>query len=492
VGTDRLTSRDNPSYSRELTSILEIDMSAAPVLSEPNTEIESIPAQVAQLRRTFDTGRTRPLEWRRQQLKRLIAMHDDHADEFIAALHADFGNPTFEAFTADVGQGKMEAKSALKNLKKWTRPERIGRMSVMGKARVMREPLGVVLIISPWNYPIGLLLSPLVGAIAAGNAVVLKPSEVTPHVSAVLAKRIPEYMDSEAIRLIEGGVEETTALLEQRFDHILYTGSGHVAHVVMEAAAKHLTPVTLELGGKSPCIVAEDADIEIAARRIAWGKFMNAGQTCIAPDYILVHESKEAELVTALEKTVREFYGTNPKETTDFARIVNNRHHDRLSTLMKDGRPAFGGELDREQCYVAPTVLCDVADDSNLMREEIFGPILPVRKVRDIDEAIDFVNGRDKPLALYLFTKDEDVENEVLNRTSSGGACVNGTLMHIMDARMPFGGVGPSGTGAYHGRHTFETFSHRKSVLTRGTRFDPKIMYPPYGKMLTRLVKRFM
>jgi len=492
VGTGRLTSRDNPGYSREFTFILEIDMSAAPVLSEPNTEIESIPAQVAQLRRTFDTGRTRPLEWRRQQLKRLIAMHDDHADEFIAALHADFGKPTLEAFTADVGQGKMEAKNALKNLKKWTRPERIGRMSVMGKARVMREPLGVVLIISPWNYPIGLLLSPLVGAIAAGNAVVLKPSEVTPHVSAVLAKRIPEYMDSEAIRLIEGGVEETTALLEQRFDHILYTGSGHVAHVVMEAAAKHLTPVTLELGGKSPCIVAEDADIEIAARRIAWGKFMNAGQTCIAPDYILVHESKEAELVTALEKTVREFYGTNPKETTDFARIVNNRHHDRLSTLMKDGRPAFGGELDREQCYIAPTVLRDAADDSNLMREEIFGPILPVRKVRDIDEAIDFVNGRDKPLALYLFTKDEDVENEVLNRTSSGGACVNGTLMHIMDARMPFGGVGPSGTGAYHGRHTFETFSHRKSVLTRGTRFDPKIMYPPYGKMLTRLVKRFM
>lgn len=467
-------------------------MSAAPVLPEPYTEIESIPAQVAQLRRAFDTGRTRPLEWRRQQLKRLIAMHDDHADEFIAALHADFGKPTFEAFTSDVGQGKMEAKSALKNLKKWTRPERIGWVSALGKARVLREPLGVVLIISPWNYPIGLLLSPLVGAIAAGNAVVLKPSEVTPHVSAVLAKRIPEYMDPEAIRLIEGGVKETTALLEQRFDHILYTGNGRVAQVVMEAAAKHLTPVTLELGGKSPCIVAKDADIETAARRIAWGKFTNAGQTCIAPDYVLVHESKEAELVTALEKTVREFYGANPKETSDFARIVNSRHHERLSTLMKDGNPAFGGDLDREQCYVAPTVLRDTDDDSRVMQEEIFGPILPVRKVRDIDEAIDFVNGREKPLALYLFTKDKGIEDEVLSRTSSGGACVNGTLMHIMDARMPFGGVGPSGTGAYHGRHTFETFSHRKSVLTRGTRFDPKLMYPPYGEMLTRLVKRFM
>ncbi len=467
-------------------------MSADSVLLEPHTEIESIPGRISRLRRAFDAGRTRPLEWRRQQLKQLIAMHDDHADEFIAALHADFGKPTFEAFTSDVGQGKMEAKSALKHLKKWTRPERIGLLSVMGRARVLREPLGVVLIISPWNYPVGLLLSPLVGAVAAGNAVVLKPSEVTPHVSAVLAKWIPQYMDPEAIALVEGGVAETTALLEERFDHIFYTGNGRVAQVVMQAAAKHLTPVTLELGGKSPCIVHEDADIETAARRIAWGKFMNAGQTCIAPDYILVHESREPALVAALERSVRDFYGKDPKQSADYARIVNSRHHERLSTLMKDGNPVFGGDVDDEQCYVAPTVLRDVADDSRVMQEEIFGPILPVRKVRDIDEAIDFVNGREKPLALYLFTKDKGVENDVLSRTSSGGVCVNGTLLHIMDPRLPFGGVGPSGSGAYHGRHTFETFSHRKSVLTRGTRFDPKFMYPPYGKMLTRLVRRFL
>ena len=467
-------------------------MSAAAQPPEPHTEIDSIPAQVARLRQAFESGRTRPLAWRREQLKQLIAMHDDHANEFVEALHADFGKPTFEAFTSDVSQGKMEAKSALKNLKKWTRPERVGRLPVMGRARVIREPLGVVLIISPWNYPMGLLLSPLAGAIAAGNAVLLKPSEVTPHVSAVLAKRIGEYMDPEAIALIEGGVDETTALLEQRFDHILYTGNGRVARVVMEAAAKHLTPVTLELGGKSPCIVHEDADVETAARRIAWGKFVNAGQTCIAPDYVLVHESQEEALVTALERSVRDFYGDDPKSTPDYARIVNHRHHERLATLMKDGTPVFGGEVDGAQCYVAPTVLRDADDESSLMQEEIFGPILPIRKIRSIDEAVDFVNAREKPLALYLFTNDRKVEEDVLARTSSGGACVNGTLFHIMDSRLPFGGVGPSGTGAYHGRHTFETFSHRKSVLTRGTRFDPKIMYPPYGERLTKLARRFM
>ena len=467
-------------------------MSAAELLPQPHTEIESIPARVARLRGTFEAGRTRPLEWRREQLKQLIQMHDDHADDFVAALHADFGKPTFEAFASDVGQGKQEAKGALKNLTKWTRPERVGGIPLMGRGRVLREPLGVVLIISPWNYPVGLLLAPFAGAIAAGNAVVLKPSEVTPHTSAALAKAIPEYMDPEAITLVEGGVAETTALLEQRYDHIFYTGNGRVAQVILEAAAKHLTPVTLELGGKSPCIVHEDADIETAARRIAWGKYVNAGQTCIAPDYVLVHESKEEALVEALERSVRDFYGDDPKTTPDYARIVNHRHHERISTLLKDGTPAFGGELDPEDCYVAPTALRNVSPDSAIMQEEIFGPVLPILKVKSIDEAIDFVNGREKPLALYLFTKDEKVEEDVLTRTSSGGACVNGTLLHIMDARMPFGGVGPSGTGAYHGKHTFETFSHRKSVLTRGTRFDPKIMYPPYGQRITKLVRRFL
>ena len=458
----------------------------------PHTELDRIPADVARLRASFDAGRTRPLAWREAQLKALHAMCREQVDAFADALQADFGKPRFEGRTSDVGQGALEAQGALRNLKKWTAPESIGRIPGIGKGRVLREPLGVVLIISPWNYPVGLLLSPLAGAIAAGNAVVLKPSELTPHTSAALAEFVPRYLDSEAIHLVEGGVEETTALLGERFDHIMYTGNGRVAEVVMQAAAKNLTPVTLELGGKSPCIVHEDADIPTAARRIAWGKFMNAGQTCIAPDYILVHESKEAELIEGLRGVLREFYGDDPKATPDFARIVNHRHYERVATLIKDGTPAIGGETDAEQRYIAPTVLRDVSPDADVMQEEIFGPVLPVLTIRDVDEAIGFVNERDKPLALYLFTEDDEVEERVLAETSSGGACVNGTIVHITDPRLPFGGVGPSGTGAYHGRHTFETFSHRKGVVTRGTRFDPKMLYPPYRGVMKKLIQRFM
>jgi aldehyde dehydrogenase (NAD+) len=356
---------------------------------------------------------------------------------------------------------------------------------------VVREPLGLVLIISPWNYPVQLLLSPLVGALAAGNAALLKPSEVTPHVSAALARRVPEYLDSEAVAVVEGGVQEVTALLGERFDHVFYTGNGTVARVVMAAAAKHLTPVTLELGGKSPCIVDDDVDVEIAARRIAWGKFMNAGQTCIAPDYVLVSERREQALVEALAKAIREFYGDDPRATPDYARIVNGRHYQRVARLLKDGDVVVGGQTDESQNYVAPTLLRNVSPDADAMREEIFGPVLPILKVKDVAEAIRFVNEREKPLALYVFSNDERVQQEVLSRTSSGGVCVNGTLMHLANARLPFGGVGPSGMGAYHGRHSFETFSHRKSVLRRKLARDPKFLYPPYGKLKTRLARRF-
>ncbi|MCP4004249.1 MAG: aldehyde dehydrogenase family protein [bacterium] len=467
-------------------------MSAPAIATGPHTEIDSIPQCVARLRRAFDSGRTRPLAWREAQLKALIALCKEHKQEFLEALRADFGKPPFEALLADVSQGAIEARSALKNLKKWTRPQRVGTLPLIGKARILRDPLGVVLIISPWNYPVGLLFAPLVGAIAAGNAVVLKPSEVTPNVSALLAKLVPRYFDEEAITLVEGGVAETTAVLEQRFDHILYTGNGRVARVILEAAAKNLTPVTLELGGKSPCIVAEDANIEIAATRIAWGKFINSGQTCIAPDYVLVHENREQELVDALGAAIERFYGSSPQDSPDYARIVNHRHHERVATLIKDGTPAFGGETDAEDKFIAPTVLRGVSSDSRIMREEIFGPVLPVLTVKSVDEAIDFVNEREKPLALYVFSESSAVEDKVLAETSSGGATVNGTIVHLMDPRLPFGGVGSSGTGAYHGKWSFETFSHRKSVMSRGTRFDLSVMYPPYKGFFRRLLQRSM
>jgi aldehyde dehydrogenase (NAD+) len=458
----------------------------------PNSPIDEIAPLVARLRQTFETGRTRPLAWRRAQLQALIRFAKENSDALVEALQADMGKPELEARAADIGQITQEAKLALKNLKKWTRPQSAGRIPFMGKSFVVRDPLGVVLIIAPWNYPVGLLLSPLVGAIAAGNAVVLKPSEVTAHTSAILAELLPKYLDTDAIALVEGGVPETTALLEQRFDHIMYTGNGAVAKVVMAAATKHLTPVTLELGGKSPCIVDRTADIPVTARRIAWGKFMNAGQTCIAPDYVLADDSIEEELIRELQKSVEEFYGGETKNNADYTRIVNRRHHERVSKLMVGQDIAFGGATQPEDCYIEPTVLRNVSPDSPIMESEIFGPVLPVLRIKGLTEAIDFVNRGEKPLALYLFSNDPAAEERVLAETSSGGACINGTIMHIGNAKMPFGGVGPSGMGAYHGQHSFETFSHRKAVLRRGFKFDIKMMYPPYTKARTNFVKKMM
>ena len=447
------------------------------------------------LRDTFDSGRTRPLAWRREQLNRLKDLVRERSHELVTALQADFGKPELEAWTMDVALIGSECDAALKQLSRWTRPERVRTPLAQspGRSRIVRDPLGVVLIISPWNYPVQLLLSPLVGAIAAGNCAVLKPSEVTPHTSAALAKWIPQYLDNDCFQTVEGAVEETTALLSQRFDHIFYTGNGTVARVVMEAAAKNLTPVTLELGGKSPCIIDRNANIEVAARRIAWGKFVNAGQTCVAPDYVLVHPEREEELVQKLGETIRDFYGDDPSQTPDFARIVNTRHHQRLASLLKEsGDIVVGGELSEDDCYIAPTVVRNVTADSPLMSEEIFGPILPILTSESIEDSIAFVNRRDKPLALYVFTEDKTVEDKVISETTSGGVCVNAIVWHIANPNLPFGGVGPSGMGAYHGRASFETFSHRKSVMTKPTRFDVKFLYPPYSRLKTKLVRKML
>ncbi len=463
---------------------------AIPTGPVPSHPIAGIAPTVARLREAFESGRTKPLDWRRAQLEGLLAFAREQGDALVAALQADMGKPELEARAADLGQVSQEAKLALKKLAKWTRPEGAGFLPILGRSFVQRDPLGVVLVIAPWNYPVGLLLSPLVGAVAAGNAAVLKPSEVTPHTSAAIAELLPGYVDDEAIAIVEGGIEETTALLEERFDHIFYTGNGSVGRVVMEAASRHLTPVTLELGGKSPCIVDRTADLAVTARRIAWGKFLNAGQTCVAPDYVLVEESVEAPLITALEQAVRDFYGDDATRSGDYTRIVDRRHHERVSKLMAGHEIAFGGGSDPERCTIEPTVLRGVSPAAPIMQEEIFGPVLPILTVADVGEAIAFVNAREKPLALYLFSSDSETEQRVLSGTSSGGLCVNGTIMQIGNSAMPFGGVGPSGMGAYHGRFTFETFSHRKAVLRRGFRFDPRMLYPPYTKRKTDMAKR--
>lgn len=455
----------------------------------------AIAAVPARLRETFRSGRTRSLAWRKQQLKAVEKLLRENSAALEKALASDLGKPAFEAFAADLGFPIGEAAMALKNLDRWVKPQRVGQPAVQrpGKSWVQFDPLGVILIIAPWNYPVQLCFNPLVAAIAAGNCAVIKPSELTPATSTLIAQLVAKYLDTDCFAVVEGAVEETSILLEQRFDHILYTGNGRVARVVMEAAAKYLTPVTLELGGKSPCIVMPDANLDVAARRIAWGKWSNAGQTCTAPDYVLVHESVEARFVDKLKGVIREFYGDDPKASKDYARIVNERHVDRLAALIDDNvEIAAGGQIDRDQRYVAPTILRGVKRDSKSMQDEIFGPILPILKVEGLDEAIAFVNDHDKPLALYVFTADSAASTRVLSETSSGGACINATLWHVANPNLPFGGVGPSGMGAYHGRWGFEALSHRKAVTDKPTSMDAKIAYPPYTRIKEWLARKFM
>ncbi|MHB8878913.1 MAG: aldehyde dehydrogenase family protein [Myxococcaceae bacterium] len=449
-------------------------------------------ALVAKLRRSFDSGITRSYEWRRHQLERFKAMLEENEAEWLAALHADLGKPTFEAWGSDFRIVLGSLEGALKNLSDWMKPRKVSAPIVVqpATARIMPEPLGVALVIGAWNYPLQLGLEPVVGAIAAGNCVIAKPSEVAVATSTLIATLIPKYLDPECTAVVQGGVPETTTLLTQRFDHIFYTGNGNVGRVVMTAAAKHLTPVTLELGGKSPCIVDDQVDLETAAHRIVFGKFFNAGQTCVAPDYVLAVAPIEAALLGRIASVIREFYGDDPKQSPSFARIINDRHLQRLSKLLDSGEKVVGGEVDAATRYIAPTVLRNVDPGSPVMSEEIFGPILPVLTVPDLDSAIAFVNARPKPLALYVYSREGEHVRRVLERTSSGGACVNDCLSHLIPENLPFGGVGDSGMGAYHGQASFDTFTHYKSVLDRPTYLDPKLRYPPYDEKKLKWGKR--
>jgi len=446
------------------------------------------------LRATYRSGATRPLAWRRRQLEQMIRMLDENEAELLAALRTDLGKPTVEGFITDLAFVTGEIKGMIKNLEKWNQPQRVSSPIVTQPARsqLRPEPLGVVLVIAPWNYPVQLLLVPVASAIAAGNAVVMKPSEVSAATSQALGRLVPRYLDSSAIALVEGGVEETTELLEQRFDHIFYTGNGTVGRIVMAAAVKHLTPVTLELGGKSPVIIDRSANLKVTARRVAWGKWLNAGQTCVAPDYVLVDESVKDEFLGHLSAAITEFYGTDPHASKDYGRIITDRHFDRLVHLMNSGRPVIGGVSEAAERYISPTVITDVATDSPVMSEEIFGPILPVLTITSIDEAINFITERDHPLALYVFAEDKQVVEQVLERTTSGGVTVNGTLLHLTNPNLPFGGIGESGMGGYHGESGVRLFQHMKPVLTRGTAMDPSIAYPPYTDRKAKIFRRIL
>ncbi|MFF3347191.1 aldehyde dehydrogenase family protein [Streptomyces sp. NPDC002779] len=425
---------------------------------------------VARLRAAFRTGRTKPVEWRVTQLRRLRAMLTENAPELAAALRADLGKSATEAQRTEIGFTVREIDHTLDHLDGWLRPEPAPVPDHLGadaRAWTQYDPLGVVLVIAPWNYPAQLLLTPLLGALAAGNAVVAKPSELAPATSAVLARLLREYLDPEAVAVVEGGVPETTALLAERFDHIFYTGNGTVGRIVMRAAAQHLTPVTLELGGKSPAFVDRDADLKVVADRLAAGKFLNAGQTCVAPDYVLTDPATAAALEPELVRAVESLYGTDPAASPEYGRIVNERHFDRLSGLLDSGRVVVGGSGDRASKYLAPTVLADVDPASPVMSEEIFGPILPIVTVPGLDEAIGFINDRDKPLALYVFTESDETRRRIAAETSSGGLGLGLPLAHLTVSDLPFGGVGESGTGNYHGRYSIETFSHRKAALEK-------------------------
>ncbi|MGW7257613.1 aldehyde dehydrogenase family protein [Streptomyces sp. NPDC054834] len=425
---------------------------------------------VARLRATFRTGRTKPVEWRTGQLGRLRAMLTENGDALAAALHADLGKSATEAYRTEIDFTVREIDHTLDHLAEWLRPEPAPVPAHLGAdatAWTQYDPLGVVLVIAPWNYPAQLLLAPVVGALAAGNAVVAKPSELAPATAAALARLIPAYLDTDAVAVVEGGVPETTALLAERFDHVFYTGNGTVGRIVMRAAAEHLTPVTLELGGKSPAFVDRGTDLDVVADRLARGKFLNAGQTCVAPDYVLTDPETAAALEPALVRAVQALYGTDPAASPEYGRIVNERHFDRLSGLLDSGRAIVGGTGDRAAKYIAPTVLADVDPKSPVMQEEIFGPVLPIITVPGLDEAIDFVNDRDKPLALYVFTESDGTRERIAAETSSGGLGYGLPLAHLTVSDLPFGGVGESGMGSYHGRWSIETFSHRKAVLSK-------------------------
>jgi len=438
---------------------------------------------VAKQRAFFDAGGTRSYEFRIEQLKKLKEAMLKYADDLEAALKSDIGRPSLEAYV-ELNTAMDELNHTLKSLKKWMKPKKVATtmFAQPGRSRIEYMPKGVTFIMGPYNYPFLLCIQPMIGAIAAGNTVIMKPSSLNPETGKIIKKIADEYFSKDVVDVFLGSTEVTNVLLEEQFDHIFFTGSPRVGRVVMAAAAKYLTPVTLELGGKSPTIIHKDAKIELAVKRTLAGKMMNAGQTCIAPDYVFVHESVKDEVQRVMVEKVKEFYGANAHKSPDFGRLINKKHWERVKGLIDPAKVLIGGDAVEDDLYIAPTIMGDVSLDDAVMKEEIFGPVLPIVSYRDLSEVYATVKQLPQhPLALYLFTESKEVEEDVLANIQFGGGCVNNTMMHVANANLPFGGVGESGMGSYHGHQSFLVFSHQRSILKSTTLFDIKLRYAPYN-----------
>ena len=442
----------------------------------------------------FNTHKTKNLKFRKQQLKLLSKNIKNHENELLDALYKDLGKSKVEAYATEIGMLLKSIKLMRKELKNWSKTKQTDTPLYLfpTKSYIKKEPYGTVLIIGPFNYPVQLVFEPLIGAIAAGNTAIVKPSELTPHVAIVIKDIIEDTFDEAYVSVVEGGIEETQTLLSLPFDYMFFTGSEKVGKIVYEAAARKLIPVTLELGGKSPVIVDDTANIKVASERISFGKFTNAGQTCVAPDYILVQRKVKNDLIKALKKTITEFYGENIEKSPDFGRIVNQKHFNRLNDLLQIHKDnvVFGGNSSKEDLYIEPTLLDNITNDNKIMKEEIFGPILPIITYDNFDEVLEIIQSKSKPLSLYLFSEDENMTHRVLEELSFGGGAINDTLMHLANPNLPFGGVGSSGIGQYHGKYSFDTFSHMKSYTFKSTRLESSLFFPPYkGKF--KYIKTF-
>ena len=455
---------------------------------------EEINAIVANQRAYFKSGATLDVEGRLRALRTLRAAIVTYEDVIASALQRDLGKSACESVMCETGMVKSALNHMLRHTAHYAKTKRVRTPLAQFPARSMRKPspFGVVLVMSPWNYPFLLTMEPLIEAIAAGNTVVVKPSAYAPHTSALLEELLGQYFDPRLVQVVTGGREENQALLDAEFDHIFFTGSQHVGKEVMRKAAAHLTPVTLELGGKSPCIVERTVNIPLAARRIVFGKFLNCGQTCVAPDYIYCDAAVYDDLMRALVQEIRTQYGEAPLSNPDYGHIVNAKHFDRLCGLIDPTKIAYGGRTSPETLQIEPTILRDVEWGDKVMQEEIFGPILPVRRYENFGDAIDQLNDMPHPLALYIFTEDQVIARQVMTRLQFGGGCVNDTIIHLASNNLPFGGVGASGMGAYHGEAGFRTFSHEKSIVDKKTWLDLPMRYQPYTRLYEKLIRLFM